>query len=435
MDGNMSMRHLSLIGVAILMFVFTCSISEVLAFSGSYVVNEIWPVGEIDISDKGIVWSEYFPGKGYKYNIWYKPHSGNPRLLYASPIEDRLPKIFGDWVVFQSTNNDVGDIILCNLINNKCFNITNSRDSENKPGIWGDKIVYLKNYKEVIVYNITSNKVISNVSLENIGINSGVISEVDIFGDYVVFKTTNGSKSEIYLWKYNEGNPSLITSSYSRKYFLNIWGLDVYWYDDNDKKIYHYSIPYNRIKTLSWTGTVKYLDVYGENLLIMSYSVLYDKYIEQYYVYNVYANKYLQLTNDLSLKGYGSIYANLVSYVYDIYNIVILNLNDLGIKFGDSDGDGLSDIHEQNLGSNPLSVDSDNDGYSDYIEYVFGTSLIDSAEYPQSTFSNFNDTYSEDNEKMQIKKQIVQLIIEYLKDPSPEKKQKIINLILLYIFR
>jgi len=36
---------------------------------------------------------------------------------------------------------------------------------------------------------------------------------------------------------------------------------------------------------------------------------------------------------------------------------------------------------------------------------------------------------------MQIKKQIVQLIIEYLKDPSPEKKQKIINLILLYIFR
>ncbi|NJM54857.1 MAG: hypothetical protein HC841_02025, partial [Verrucomicrobiae bacterium] len=41
--------------------------------------------------------------------------------------------------------------------------------------------------------------------------------------------------------------------------------------------------------------------------------------------------------------------------------------------YADADGDGVSDIVEANLGSNPNSRDSDNDGASDYEEWVNGS--------------------------------------------------------------
>lgn len=43
----------------------------------------------------------------------------------------------------------------------------------------------------------------------------------------------------------------------------------------------------------------------------------------------------------------------------------------------DSDGDGLSDLAEQDLGSNPLLPDTDDDGLSDYLEWTYRESGFD----------------------------------------------------------
>jgi len=50
----------------------------------------------------------------------------------------------------------------------------------------------------------------------------------------------------------------------------------------------------------------------------------------------------------------------------------------------DSDGDGLSDVLEQILKTNPLSADSDGDGYSDMLEYTLGSSPVQYASFPTS---------------------------------------------------
>ena len=50
---------------------------------------------------------------------------------------------------------------------------------------------------------------------------------------------------------------------------------------------------------------------------------------------------------------------------------------------GDSDGDGLSNVMEQALGTNPTLADSDGDGFSDFQELHVGTSPTNNADNPQ----------------------------------------------------
>ena len=51
-------------------------------------------------------------------------------------------------------------------------------------------------------------------------------------------------------------------------------------------------------------------------------------------------------------------------------------------ELADSDSDGISDGEELELGTNPLASDSDSDGYSDGEELSEGTSPLDSADQP-----------------------------------------------------
>jgi hypothetical protein len=54
----------------------------------------------------------------------------------------------------------------------------------------------------------------------------------------------------------------------------------------------------------------------------------------------------------------------------------------------DSDGDGLEDELEFQLGSDPTHPDTDADGWSDLIELVNGTDPCDANDHPQLTESN-----------------------------------------------
>ena len=51
----------------------------------------------------------------------------------------------------------------------------------------------------------------------------------------------------------------------------------------------------------------------------------------------------------------------------------------------DSDGDGLTDSEEKNLGTDPLIADSDKDGHDDGAEVKAGTNPLDPADYPGAT--------------------------------------------------
>ncbi|MCB1120621.1 MAG: Ig-like domain-containing protein, partial [Verrucomicrobiae bacterium] len=54
----------------------------------------------------------------------------------------------------------------------------------------------------------------------------------------------------------------------------------------------------------------------------------------------------------------------------------------------DSDGDGLSDMAETIIGSNPLDPDSDDDGYPDGVEIANGTNPLDGIALPASIISS-----------------------------------------------
>ncbi|SHK48895.1 Metallo-peptidase family M12 [Rubritalea squalenifaciens DSM 18772] len=57
---------------------------------------------------------------------------------------------------------------------------------------------------------------------------------------------------------------------------------------------------------------------------------------------------------------------------------------------GDLDADGLTDLEELALGSDPASGDSDGDGFADILETVLGTDLVDAADQPDSTFEGLH---------------------------------------------
>ena len=51
-------------------------------------------------------------------------------------------------------------------------------------------------------------------------------------------------------------------------------------------------------------------------------------------------------------------------------------------ELADSDSDGISDGEEVELGTNPLAFDTDGDGYSDGEELLEGTSPLDADDQP-----------------------------------------------------
>ena len=55
---------------------------------------------------------------------------------------------------------------------------------------------------------------------------------------------------------------------------------------------------------------------------------------------------------------------------------------DLGKENADSDGDGVSDAEEEELGTNPNEEDSDGDGYTDGEEIEQGFDPIDPDDHP-----------------------------------------------------
>ena len=53
-----------------------------------------------------------------------------------------------------------------------------------------------------------------------------------------------------------------------------------------------------------------------------------------------------------------------------------------GVSFVDSDGDGLSDAEERELGSDPALMDSDGDGWDDGVEHGYYTDPADANDHP-----------------------------------------------------
>jgi len=55
----------------------------------------------------------------------------------------------------------------------------------------------------------------------------------------------------------------------------------------------------------------------------------------------------------------------------------------------DTDGDGLNDDLEEQIGTNPLLSDTDGDGFTDYEEYIAGTDPLDPTDYPEVLGGSF----------------------------------------------
>ena len=65
-------------------------------------------------------------------------------------------------------------------------------------------------------------------------------------------------------------------------------------------------------------------------------------------------------------------------------------------RFGDRDGDGLSNYFErQVLGTNPARADSDGDGWDDYYEYVFWSDPLDPADGVDDDGDGLYDLYEQ----------------------------------------
>ncbi|MCP5003398.1 MAG: S8 family serine peptidase [Planctomycetes bacterium] len=70
---------------------------------------------------------------------------------------------------------------------------------------------------------------------------------------------------------------------------------------------------------------------------------------------------------------------------YTFTNVIADHTIVVIFESGDSDGDGLSDVEEQSLGTDPLNPDTDGDGYSDGDEVNADTDPLDENDFPDDT--------------------------------------------------
>ena len=69
-------------------------------------------------------------------------------------------------------------------------------------------------------------------------------------------------------------------------------------------------------------------------------------------------------------------------------------------KIRDSDGDGLSDFEETEIGTDPTNVDSDGDGFDDAFELAYQTDPTNASSYPavptEGSWSHLNPVFTND---------------------------------------
>ena len=93
----------------------------------------------------------------------------------------------------------------------------------------------------------------------------------------------------------------------------------------------------------------------------------------------------------------------------------VKDLSDSSNSF-DTDGDGLSDKQENELGSNATLVDTDGDGYSDKDEFVAGSNLLDSKSFPNQSPTTI---YLSENEILEGEEKGSAIGFFAVSDPNP----------------
>lgn len=93
---------------------------------------------------------------------------------------------------------------------------------------------------------------------------------------------------------------------------------------------------------------------------------------------------------------------------------------DEGVRTIDTDGDGLSDLEERKLGTNPFSVDSDCDGLSDYLEVKILETNPVSADTDKDGLNDFFEVVHQSEDSFD---KIVESVVDELIKMDEEKRK------------
>lgn len=341
---------------------------------------------EADISGSAISWTI---NNGYSDIEWQTYPGGAPAQISSANYEADKSSISGQYVVWQQhIDNLYWDIVLYNTATSTITNLTNSTSNQRNPAIHGNIIVWndsINTEKDIFMYDISSGittQITDNASSQLMPA---------VFGDIIVWHDDRNGNWDIYMYDISTNGPAVqITDNPYDQQYPAVHGNRIVWQDNRNDQvnftndIYMYDIS-TGITTQITTNTADQIspDIFGNVIIWQDFRNGYwDIYMSKGdgvadsidncpYVFNHYADQTdtdgdgigddcdvcvgdnATCTTDTDQNG-------LTDHFESYYGVTD--------PAADDDGDGLSNLDEQNAGTNPRNRDSDNDGAIDGID-------------------------------------------------------------------
>lgn len=259
------------------------------------IIDEIMP----RISGDYVVWESRLDGDWEIY--LYQISKDKITQITDNSTDDVWPEISGDHIVWHGDSGGDSEIYLYQISSATTTQITNNSTDEVYPQISGDYVVWEKRFDDSSVFDDCDIYLyqISKGTITHISKNTTYDRELRVNGNIVAWAGIENEKFNIYLYQISSGITKQVTSDLVDYYILYLWidGDYILWDDPkNDNVSYVYCIS---------TGTVT--EIPNLNLNFAQRHPVSGDYVvgtnsidgdSEIYLYQIHNGKMMKITNN-----------------------------------------------------------------------------------------------------------------------------------------